>query len=150
MKALFDTSVLVAALLQSHTRHSPAAAWLRSVKQGKTDLVVSAHSLAELYSSLTGMPLRPQPKTGNVWTLIEADVVRNATIRTLSAKEYQKVVKRLAHEGLRGGVIYDAVIARIAELIQVDVLLTLNTSDFERVWPSGVGRIVSPLTAEPP
>ena len=39
--------------------------------------------------------------------------------------------------GLAGGVIYDALIARVALKSNVDRLLTLNIDHFTRAWPDG-------------
>jgi hypothetical protein len=45
---------------------------------------------------------------------------------------------------------YDAIIAKVAELAEVDQLVTLNELHFLKVWPAGVGKIVSPLSTTPP
>jgi hypothetical protein len=60
------------------------------------------------------------------------------------------VVGSLAQQGLNGGVVYDAVIAKAAEIENVDYLLTLNKADFDRVWSNHIARIVSPETLSPP
>jgi hypothetical protein len=36
-------------------------------------------------------------------------------------------------------VIYDAIIAKIADTAQVDRLITVNVAHFQRVWPAGGG-----------
>jgi len=59
MKVLADTSVLVATHLPTHAGFSAAGAWMNRAKQGALDLVVSAHSLAETYSVLTRLPVKP-------------------------------------------------------------------------------------------
>ncbi len=46
-------------------------------------------------------------------------------------------IDRLAELGMSGGAVYDALIARAAEKSGAERLLTLNASDFERVWPEG-------------
>ena len=50
MKILFDTSVLVAALINSHPRHESAIHWLQQVKLGEIEMVIATHTLAELYA----------------------------------------------------------------------------------------------------
>jgi predicted nucleic acid-binding protein len=44
MRVLFDTSVLVAALVQAHPRHSHALPWLQRAKAGEFKYLVSSHS----------------------------------------------------------------------------------------------------------
>jgi len=46
--------------------------------------------------------------------------------------------------------VYDAVIAKAAELANVDRLITINEAHFLHVWPAGTGRIASPLSVMPP
>jgi hypothetical protein len=52
--------------------------------------------------------------------------------------------------GLVGGVVCDGVIAKAAEIEDVDHLLTLNERDLQRVWPAGAPRIASPEKLSPP
>jgi predicted nucleic acid-binding protein len=56
MKALLDTSTLIAAMLPDHVHHAPALAWLSRAKSGAFEFVCSAHSLAEVYAVLTRLP----------------------------------------------------------------------------------------------
>jgi predicted nucleic acid-binding protein len=44
MKVLFDTSVLVAAIVEAHSRHAGAAPWLRRAKAGEIEFLASSHS----------------------------------------------------------------------------------------------------------
>ncbi len=62
----------------------------------------------------------------------------------LSTTDYRATIKQLAGVGLAGGVVYDALIARAAQKARVDRLLTLDTDDFERVWPAGTAKIAAP------
>ena len=149
MKVLLDTSVLVAGLIPSHPRHAVAQPWLDGAKRGTLELVISSHSIAELYAVLTRMPARPRI-SGPIAVQLIADILTAAQTVVLSGSDYQDVITSLAQNGLVGGVVYDAVIARAAELENVDHLLTLNEVDFQRIWPSGAARIASPQTLPPP
>ena len=53
MKALFDTSVLVAASVETHPMHARAWPWLKRAHGGEVGFYVAAHSLAECYAVLT-------------------------------------------------------------------------------------------------
>jgi predicted nucleic acid-binding protein len=59
MKALLDTSTLIAAMLPDHVHHAHALAWLSRAKSGAFEFVGSAHSLAEIYAVLTRLPRTP-------------------------------------------------------------------------------------------
>ena len=77
-------------------------------------------------------------------------MVRIAALGALSADEYRSVLESASQAGWVGGVIYDALIAKVADAAGVDRLITLNVSDFQRVWPAGTARIASPQTLPPP
>jgi predicted nucleic acid-binding protein len=60
VKILFDTSVLVAALVESHPVHINAVAALRRVQNAQDMGWIAMHSIAELYSVLTRLPIQPR------------------------------------------------------------------------------------------
>ncbi len=150
MKALLDTSTLVAAMLPDHAHHSYSLPWLSRAKGGAFEFICSGHSLVELYAVLTRLPRKPAIVPNDALRLIQENVTSHARVAALSDVEYKLLIELLAKNGITGGSVYDAVIARVAELNVVDYLVTLNVSDFQRVWPAGAARIVSPQTHAPP
>jgi hypothetical protein len=68
----------------------------------------------------------------------------------LSAENYTNLLSELSQIGVAGGAVYDAVIAKAADLAGVDHLLTLNAPHFQRIWPGGAGRVATPDTLAPP
>ncbi len=149
MKVLIDTSVLVSAILPDHVHHAYSLPWLERAKAGALDVVVSGHSLAELYSVLTRLPRTPRISAGDALLLIQHNLSSH-TVVTLTAGDYMKLIEDLARISITGGAVYDAVIAKAAEVTDVDFLLTLNIGHFQRVWPSGASRVVSPIAMTPP
>jgi predicted nucleic acid-binding protein len=150
MKALLDSSTLVAAMLPDHAHHEPALPWLSQAKIGAYDLVISGHSLAEVYAVLTRLPRIPPVSSADAWKMLKENVLAYGGIITLSGDDYVALMEDLSQRNITGGQVYDAIIAKAAELAQVDQLVTLNESHFQKVWPGGVTRIVSPLSAVPP
>ena len=144
MRILLDTSVLVAALVEAHPRHVRALPWLQETKAGKHKLYVSTHSLSELYAVLTTLPLKPKISPLIAWRLIRENVEVSATLISLSATDYKNTVKEMAELGMRGGVIYDALIVKAARKEKVGCILTFNEKDFLRVWPEGESLINTP------
>lgn len=59
MKVLLDTSVLVAAMVETHPMHECALHWLQRIKDGGDVGIVAAHSIAELYAILTTLTVQP-------------------------------------------------------------------------------------------
>jgi len=144
VRVLLDTSILVAALVRSHPQHQEARPWLSRAKAGELDLVIAAHTLAELHATLTVLPVKPRisPETAN--QLREKNLPESTQIVALDADHYRQVTRRMAELGLAGGVVYDALIAKAAELAKADRLITLNEADFRRAWPDGADRIGAP------
>lgn len=136
MKVLFDTSVLVAALIEAHPKHSDAAPWLTRAKAGEITFLVASHTLAELYSVLSTLPTRPRIVPADAWRLVRENVAEKADLIALTPFDTAETVRQASERGLSGGVIYDALIARAAEKAGADHLLTLNKSDFRRVSPA--------------
>lgn len=142
MKALLDTSVLVAALLRDHEDHGRCQPWLARAAQGEVDLHVASHSMAELYAVLSGLPARPRLSPAACLRLVTEAVERHAHLVVLSAAETMDVVRRCAMLELAGGVIHDALIARAAAKTRVEALVTLDVHDFQRAWPEG-GKVIT-------
>ncbi len=107
-------------------------------------MVAAAHSVAELYAVLTGLPLRPRITAAIAWRLIDENITPTAAVVALTWNDYRAVIKRLSDAGVVGGVTYDTLIARAAQKARVARLVALNPADFQRVWPEGRHLITSP------
>ena len=144
MKVLLDTSVLVPALVPAHEHHSRCLPWLiRSVSR-EVRAFVASHSLTELYAVLTALPLRPRISPAAAGRLVAESVVRHSRLVGLDPSEVAELVHDAAAWGLSGGVVHDALIARVARKARVDLLVTLNVTDFRRAWPDGHEVIAAP------
>ena len=137
MRILFDTSVLVAGIVEAHPMHGRSGPWLEEARAGEFEFLAASHALAELYAVLTRLPLSPRISPGMARRLIQANVEAAATIVPLDAADYARVLTHVAQLEITGGAVYDALIARTAEIARADRLLTLNPGDFQRVWPEG-------------
>ena len=144
MKVMFDTSVLVAGMVEPHPMHKRALPWLKRAISGDLEFFVAAHTLAELYAVLTTLPVSPRISPGAAWRLILKDVITPAKVTSISRSDYGATIRRVADLGLSGGIIYDAIITKAAQKIQVDLILTLNLDDFTRVWPEGASLLSLP------
>ncbi len=148
--ALLDTSTLIAGMLTDHQHHAEAAAWLAAAKAGRYELVVSGHSLVEAYSVLTRLPRTPKITPAEAKQLLDVNVTSVAKIVSLSGAENVALLDEMVSRNVVGGMVYDAIIARAAELVGVDRLITINEKHFLAVWPGGAARVRSPLTNGPP
>lgn len=144
MKILLDTSVLVAAMVEAHPAHERGKTWFNRVTSGTDKGLVAAHSLAELYSILTTLPVHPPISASDAQQLIQKNVAEKLEIVSLSSEDYLQVVDQLAEIGIVGGATYDALILRAAENAKVDLVVTLNEKDFRRVNPNLADKVVAP------
>ncbi|MCU0538252.1 MAG: PIN domain-containing protein [Hydrococcus sp. Prado102] len=143
MKVLFDTSVLVAAFEVSHPRHIVCLPWLQQVQEEEVDGYISTHTLAELYSVLTRLPIRPPISPVLAQRLLDENLQLFAAI-PLAADDYQQAIARMVRLNLPGGGIFDALIAQAALKAEVDLLLTLNPSHFTRLGQDLAQRVQVP------
>jgi predicted nucleic acid-binding protein len=132
MKILFDTSVLVAAFEVSHPRHGVCLPWLQRVQEEEIDGYLSTHTLAELYSVLTRLPVKPPISPALAQRLLDENLQLFVAI-PLTADNYQQAIARMVRLNLPGGGIFDALIAQAALKAEVDRLFTLNPSHFTRL-----------------
>jgi predicted nucleic acid-binding protein len=144
MRVLFDTSVLVSSVVQAHPMHERALSWLTRVQNGEVELALSCHSLAELFSTLTRLPVTPRITPARATHLVLEIAALARHVVPLDHDDYISTIQRIASMGLSGGLIYDALIARAAEKADAEHLLTFNESHFRRVWPEGEPLLLVP------
>lgn len=144
MKILFDTSVLIPAIVEAHPKHSVALPWLSRARAGKFDFLVSAHSIAECYAVLTTLPVSPKINSAIARKLVRENIEKPAKIISLSASDYCSCISSISEMGLLGGIVYDALIVKSAQKAHVDKLLTFNLRDMRRIWLDAGKIIISP------
>ena len=136
MKALFDTNTLIAALIETHPHHSRAWPWLQKAKQKDITALMGAHSLAEVYSTLTKLPIYPKISPVLAEKLILENIIPHFQIIELDQNDYRTVLHILATNNIEGGATYDALIAHAAFKAQAEKLLTFNVKHFKKVYPA--------------
>ena len=135
MRAFFDTNVVVSALVESHPFHARGIKWLTKVKEKEVIGLMSTHSLAEVYSALTNLPIYPKisPKLAN--NLINQNILPNFEFVELVEQDYKTVLKISSQNQIAGGMIYDSIIAHAAYKAKAEKLLTFNTKHFKKAYP---------------
>ena len=141
MKAFLDTSVLVATFYADHEHHSPSIDLF--LRFGKKDVCCAAHSLAEIYATLTGMPGKRRV-SGDEALLFLGDIRERLTLVALDEREYFQMTEASAAANLISGAIYDAILGHCALKANAEVIYTWNTKDFLRLPPVIASRIKNP------
>jgi predicted nucleic acid-binding protein len=143
MKICFDTSTLVAALLQQHPHHTVAFPRLQSVKEGTVQGHLTTHALAELFATLTALPLKPRLLPADVERMIQHGILTNFNLIPLSANHYRDALQLTVRHNLVSGAIYDALHLIGARSAGCTTLYTLNLRHFRSLAP-GDSIIASP------
>lgn len=145
MRDFLDTSVLVAAFNTSHRHHQPSFDLLR--RCDKKHACCGAHSLAEVYATLTGMPAPHRADPDHVMLFIK-DVRDRLSLVALDEREYLQTLEASAAAGLASGAIYDSLLGHCALKAGAKAIYTWNTKDFLRLPPSIASCVKTPDHAE--
>jgi predicted nucleic acid-binding protein len=143
VKAFLDTSVLIATFYAHHQFHQPSIDLFLRFK--KNDVCCGAHSLAEIYASLTGRTGRDRI-SGDQAMLFLRDVRERLTLVSLSDREYFKAVEASSTLGIADGAIYDALLGHCALKSKAQTIYTWNMKDFLRLGEAIADRVKAPPT----
>ncbi|MDO8756854.1 MAG: PIN domain-containing protein [Elusimicrobiota bacterium] len=141
MRAFFDTSVLVAAFLGDHPHHKASAKVFAGA--GKEHSSCGVHTLAELYSVFTSLPLKPMIAPEQA-ILFLGDVRSRLSLIALNEAEYFAAIEQTAGQRISGGRIYDALLLQCALKAKADVIYTWNLKHFRQLAPVLAGTIKTP------
>ena len=94
--------------------------------------------------------LTPRITPSAAFQFIETNVLTTAEIVTLTGDDYLDLLRGLGASGVGGGIVYDSLLVKAAELAHVDVLLTLNLKHFQQLWPTNIAKLSTPSLLTPP
>jgi predicted nucleic acid-binding protein len=141
VKFFFDTSVLIAAVHVQHVHHQPsAAAYLKADKKNSS---CAAHTLAEVYATLTRLPGKQRMGCDQALLFLD-DIRRRLTIVTLDEEDYCSAITSAAAQGVIGGTIYDALLAQCALKANAKTIYTWDLNHFRLLGPDVARRIQTP------
>jgi predicted nucleic acid-binding protein len=141
MKGFFDTSVLVPVFYGDHVHHQ--ASLQLFIQFDKLTGCCGAHSLAEVFSTLTRMPGKHRI-SGEQAMLFIADIRERLSLIALDANEYAKALEASAARGIVGGGIYDAMLAHCAIKAQAETIYSWNSRHYAQCGPEVTQRLKTP------
>ena len=139
MKAVLDTSVIVAALDDSDPEHADCRKILLRGKPG-----AFSHALSETFSTLTGGRLGYRLSPADTASLLRDSVAPTLTVISLTESDLLDAYAESEMRGIRGGAIYDYLHLIAARKAGATQMVTLNTTDFQAFHRSGDPVIVHP------
>jgi len=141
VKHFFDTSVLIAAFWGGHPNHEASIKLLASAN--KKTAACALHSVAELYSGMTALPVRPVIPPEQVLLFVQ-EVRDRLTLVTLQEEEYVSAISNAAERGFTSGRIYDALLLTCAAKVKAEIIYTWNIKHFRMIAPQLSGHIRTP------
>ena len=130
MKVFFDTSVLVAASSGDHPQYTQAFAALQRSAKKQDKGSISVHSMAEVYSALTRMPVVPRIHPIEASRIITHNLLTHLEVVSLDKSDYLDALQMVRDGGWAGARIYDALILCCAIKSDAERIYTFNLRDF--------------------
>jgi predicted nucleic acid-binding protein len=141
MKAFFDTSLLVPVFYGDHVHHRASLDLF--VQFDRESGCCGAHSLAEVYATLTRMPGRHRI-SGEQAMLFVGSLRERLTIVALNGDEVARSLSESAALAIVGGAIYDALLASCALKARAEAIYTWNTRHYAQCGPEVIRRLRTP------
>src|SRR4051812_49427900 len=132
MKAFLDTSVLVPVFYGDHAHHDASLDVF--TRFDKANVCCGAHSLVEVYSSLTRMPGKHRISSDQAMLFI-GSIRERLTVVGLTPHEYADMLQIYSAQGIVGGAIYDALLATCAIKSTERKLFTWNLRHYRQFGP---------------
>lgn len=141
MTGFFDTSVLVPVFYADHFHHRASLELF--VQFHQTNGCVGAHSLAEVYSTLTRMPGKHRISAEQAMLFIDS-IRERLSVVSLDGDEYADALGSSAALGIVGGTIYDAILAHCAVKAKAETIYTWNARHYGQCGPEIRKRLRTP------
>jgi predicted nucleic acid-binding protein len=144
VKAFFDTSVLVPVFYGDHVHHRASLDLF--IQFEKSGGCCGAHSLAEVYSTLTRMPGRNGISAEQAMLFI-GSIRERLSVIALTGNEYAEALEASAARGIVGGGIYDAMLAQCAVKAKAETIYTWNEKHYAHCGLDVTRRLRTPEKA---
>jgi predicted nucleic acid-binding protein len=127
MKEFFDTSVLIGAFWRGHPQHEASLGLVSAANKRKS--ACAAHTLAEVYATMTALPVRVAITPDQALLFVQ-EVRDRFAIVSLTEAEYYSTIEQAAERGFTSGRVYDALLLRCAAKVKAEVIYTWNLKHF--------------------
>jgi predicted nucleic acid-binding protein len=144
MSIFFDTSVLLAGVIDFGPQSAPAQSILHGVAEKAIPSPATAwHCCLELYSVATRLPAEYRLTPADAVRLLQEEILDRMAIHDLPVTHRAELLRASAQDGIGGGRIYDAHIAEVARAARADVIVTDNRRHFISALRHGI-RVETP------
>ena len=131
MSVFFDTSVLLAGLIDFGPQSAPAQSLMHAVAEKRLEAAATAwHCCLEFFSVATRLPPEFRLSPAEASLLLQDEVFKRITVHDLPQRDRLPVLQAAGRDGVAGGRIYDTHIAEVARAIGATVVVTDNRRHF--------------------
>ena len=116
---------------------------MRTADANRKNACCAAHSLAELYATLTRLPgKRGLDVDQALWSL--DSVAERLELISLEPIEYRHAIREAANNGIVGGTIYDALLGQCARKARASTIYTWNVAHFRMLGTDIAEKVRTP------
>jgi predicted nucleic acid-binding protein len=131
VSVFFDTSVILAGLIDFGPQSAPAQSLMHAVAEKRVQAPATAwHCCLEFFSVATRLPPEFRIPPVDAVTLLEEEVFARMTVHDLPAADRLAMLRGTARDAIAGGRIYDTHIADVARAAGARVVVTDNRRHF--------------------
>jgi predicted nucleic acid-binding protein len=130
MSVFFDTSVLLAGLIQFGPESAPAQSLMHATAEKRIAPGTAWHCCLEFFSVATRLPPEYRLSPKDAATLLDEEVLARMSVHGLPPAGRGPLLRAAVRDGITGGRIYDAHIAEVARAAEAKVVVTDNRRHF--------------------
>jgi predicted nucleic acid-binding protein len=135
----FDTSLLIAGLIELEHPNAPAQRVVDALADGKLGRCRTAwHCCLEFYSVSTRLPVEFRLDPVEALRLIEEEIIARVDVVQLPESSRLPLLRTAAQDGIIGGRVYDLHIAETARAAGAELVLTENRRHFSSLLRYGI------------
>ncbi len=139
----FDTSVLLAGLVDFGPQSGPAQQAMHAVAEGTVAAATAWHCCLEVYSLATRLPPEFRVQPSDAVRLLQDEVFGRIAVHDLPSVGRAGFLASLVQDQIAGGRVYDAHIAEVAHAAGARVIVTDNRRHFLSALRHGI-RVETP------
>ena len=103
---------------------------------------MSVHSIAEVYVSLTRLPVQPRIHPLEAVRIVTDNILAHFEVVPIGKEDYMEALNTVGSGGWSGAKIYDALLLRCAASCTVERIYTFNLGDFKQLAPATLQEII--------
>lgn len=144
----FDTSILLAGVIDFGEQSGAAQALMDRVASGDEKPLTAWHCCLEFYSVATRLPEEYRLTSADAALVVLEELLGRFSVRDLPSRSRATFIDSLPRDGITGGKVYDAHVADVARHARASAVVTENRRDFVTLLRHGIPVLAATETLE--